>query len=106
MYLLHTTGELFLSPVGLSMVTKLSPARIVGFAMGFWYLSNALANKLAGEIGKLTASDQLVENAPPAETLAVYTSTYQVWGVYVVIGASAILFFLVPLLRKWMHGTH
>lgn len=106
MYLLHTTGELFLSPVGLSMVTKLSPARIVGFAMGFWYLSIALANKLAGEIGKLTASDQLSENAPPAETLEVYTSTYQVWGVYVVLAASAILFFLVPLLRKWMHGTH
>ncbi len=106
MYLLHTTGELFLSPVGLSMVTKLSPAKIVGFTMGAWYLSIALANKLAGEIGKLTASDDLALDAPAADTLPVYLGTYQTWGVFVVFGAALLLLLLVPMLRKWMHGIH
>lgn len=112
MYLLHTTGELSLSPVGLSMITKLSPAKIVGFVMGAWFLSIALANKIAGEIGKLTAggghggtgaSDEM---GSPLETLAIYSDTYLTWGVFVVLGASAILFAMVPLLRKWMHGIH
>jgi proton-dependent oligopeptide transporter, POT family len=49
-YLLHTLGELCLSPVGLSMVTKLAPPQLVGSMMGFWYLSNAAGNKLAGWI--------------------------------------------------------
>ncbi|MEN0005175.1 MAG: oligopeptide:H+ symporter [Bacteroidota bacterium] len=106
MYLFHTTGELSLSPVGLSMITKLSPAKIVGFVMGVWFLSIALANKIAGEIGKLTASESLSENATAAETLAIYTSTYMNWGVYVVMGASLLLLLMVPLLRKWMHGIH
>ena len=56
MYLLHTTGELSLSPVGLSVVTKLSPTRTVGFVMGTWFLSIAFAHKVAGELGKLTAA--------------------------------------------------
>ncbi|GJM31649.1 MAG: dihydroorotate dehydrogenase [Saprospiraceae bacterium] len=106
MYLLHTTGELSLSPVGLSMITKLSPDKIVGFVMGAWFLSIALANKIAGEIGKLTAADDLGESATAMETLNVYTGIYLNWGVYVVLGAAAILFLLVPTLRRWMHGIH
>ena len=106
MYLLHTTGELSLSPVGLSMITKLSPEKIVGFVMGFWFLSIALANKLAGEIGKLTSGESVAENATAAESLASYTGTYLTWGVYVVLGAAAVLFLLVPRLRKWMNGIH
>jgi POT family proton-dependent oligopeptide transporter len=106
MYLLHTTGELSLSPVGLSMITKLAPARIVGFAMGFWFLSLALGNKLAGEIGKLTASESLPADAPPTETLGIYSSTYLNWGVLVVLAAAGILLVLVPRLRKWMGGLH
>lgn len=106
MYLLHTTGELSLSPVGLSMITKLSPDKIVGFVMGFWFLSIALANKLAGEIGKLTATEGLPAGASPAESLGQYTSTYMTWGVYVVLGAALILLLMVPKLRKWMNGIH
>jgi len=49
-YLLHTLGELCLSPVGLSMVTKLAPMRLVGSIMGFWFLTNAFGNKLGGTI--------------------------------------------------------
>lgn len=106
MYLFHTMGELSLSPVGLSMITKLSPKRMVGFIMGVWFLSIALANKMAGKIGELTASEDLGENASRIETLEVYSNTYLIWGVLVVGGAAALLFFLVPTLRRWMNGIH
>ena len=106
MYLFHTTGELSLSPVGLSMITKLSPKRMVGFIMGVWFLSISLANKMAGKIGELTASNDLGENATSLETLGVYTSTYLTWGVFVVGGAAVVLLFIVPTLRKWMNGIH
>ena len=106
MYLFHTTGELSLSPVGLSMITKLSPKRMVGFIMGVWFLSISLANKMAGKIGELTAGSDLGENATSIETLEVYSSTYLTWGVFVVGSAALVLFFLVPTLRKWMNGIH
>ena len=106
MYLFHTMGELSLSPVGLSMITKLSPKRMVGFIMGVWFLSISLANKMAGKIGELTAGNDLGENASSSETLEVYSSTYLIWGVFVVGGAALMLFFLVPTLRKWMNGIH
>lgn len=54
LYMLHTTGELFLSPIGLSMVTKLSPKTMAGTAMGAWFLSFAIANLLGGQIATLT----------------------------------------------------
>jgi len=106
MYLLHTTGELSLSPVGLSMITKLSPAKIVGYTMGVWFLSISLANKMAGELGKLTALDNGAENLDKLESLNIYSDTYLTWGVYIVLGAAAFLFLLVPILRKWMNGIH
>ncbi len=106
MYLFHTTGELSLSPVGLSMVTKLSPPQIVGFVMGAWFLSIALANNMAGLIGQLTAVENLGEDASLYDTLALYSDTYLIWGVFVVLGASFLLLLLVPILRRWMHGIH
>lgn len=106
MYLLHTTGELSLSPVGLSMITKLSPKKIVGFVMGVWFVSFALSNKLAGKIGEWAASEELPENVTAVDTLNVYTNTYLTWGVYVVLGAALVLLIMVPLLRKWMNGVH
>jgi proton-dependent oligopeptide transporter, POT family len=48
MYLIHTLGELCLSPIGLSMVVKLSPARLASLLMGVWFMSNAMANDFAG----------------------------------------------------------
>lgn len=55
-YMLHTTGELFLSPIGLSMVTKLAPKHMTGSVMGAWFLSFAFSNYLAAAIGKLTGT--------------------------------------------------
>ncbi|MDX1544467.1 MAG: peptide MFS transporter [Christiangramia sp.] len=106
MYLLHTTGELSLSPIGLSMVTKLSPAKVVGFVMGAWFLSIALANKMAGLIGTLTTSEAVTDDTPAEMTLGIYSETYLIWGVGVVGAAALILLLLVPLLRKWMNGIH
>lgn len=89
-YAIHTLGELCLSPIGLSMVTKLSPTRMVSLMMGLWFLSSAVANKAAGEL------EGLVE-----------TYHISVYGVLVgsSIGAAIILLFLAPLLRKWTHGA-
>ncbi|NBC06103.1 MAG: MFS transporter [Bacteroidetes bacterium] len=107
MYLLHTMGELCLSPVGLSMVTKLSPAKIVGFVMGAWFLSISFAHELAAFIGKLTAAPEMEgEKVDPMVTLELYSNTYMTWGVYVVLGAALLLLLLVPMLRRWMNGIH
>ena len=55
-YLLHTCGELCLSPVGLSAMTKLAPARIVGLMMGVWFLATPVGNYIGGRVGGLYES--------------------------------------------------
>jgi POT family proton-dependent oligopeptide transporter len=104
MYLFHTTGELSLSPVGLSVVTKLSPAKTVGFVMGTWFLSISFAHKIAGYLGQLIASPG--EGASPRTALEGYVNVYMTWGVYVTVGAAILLFILSGWLKKWMHGVH
>jgi POT family proton-dependent oligopeptide transporter len=104
MYFFHTTGELSLSPVGLSVVTKLSPAKVVGFVMGSWFLSIAFAHKIAGFLGQLIAGPGGEVSADTA--LASFSNVYLLWGVYVVLAAALLLLILSPLLRKWMHGIH
>ncbi len=104
MYLFHTTGELSLSPVGLSVVTKLSPGKVVGFVMGSWFLSIAFAHKIAGFLGQLIATP--TGDTSKEAALATFADVYMTWGVYVVLAAAAFLFILSPLLRKWMHGIH
>lgn len=106
LYLLITVGELCLSPVGLSMITKLSPVKIVGFVMGAWFLSISLGNKLAGIIGTLTAAEGNGKVLSTQETLLNYTQTYLIWGVFVVGAFAAVLLLLTPKLNKWMHGIH
>jgi len=106
MYLLHTTGELFLSPVGLSMVTKLSPGKIVGFVMGAWFLSIAFAHHLAGIIAKYTSAPPAgAEEVTASDTLPIYMGVY--WqGTLLIVGAAIVLMLLMPLLRKMMHNIH
>lgn len=104
MYMFHTTGELSLSPVGLSVVTKLSPAKTVGFVMGSWFVSIAFAHKIAGELGKQIALPG--EGADKASELQAFISVYTNWGVYVVLAAALVLLLLSPLLKKWMHGVN
>ena len=90
-YLLSTIGELCLSPVGLSAVTKLAPTRFASLMMGAWFFSSAIANYLSGIIGSFS------------ETLG----EYQLFGglAVVCIGAGVLLLVLSPLVKKLMHGA-
>ena len=105
-YLLHTTGELCLSPVGLSAVTKLSISRVVGVSMGTWFLATALSETVATRIGKLAAIDTSGgEAGDVASALASYTSLFEFLA-YVGIGAGIFVLLMSPLLRRGMHGIH
>lgn len=80
-YLLHTTGELCLSPVGLSAVTKLSPAAVVSFMMAGWFLSSAFAQYVGGLIAALTATDTVAGQVlDPAAALAGYGEVFGIIG--------------------------
>ncbi|HKJ07370.1 MAG TPA: peptide MFS transporter [Flavobacteriaceae bacterium] len=105
LYLLHTTGELFLSPIGLSMVTKLSPKNIAGTAMGAWFLSFAIANYVGGKIASLTGGHgDSGEALSAAEGLAKYTTVFSTIG-YVLLAIALILIIFNKQLQKLMHGV-
>ena len=105
-YLLHTLGELCLSPVGLSSVTKLSPQRIVGFMMGMWFFASAAGNYVAGLIARATSSEssgvsgEVYNLAQKQSFIDVYTDV----GL-MAIGCGIILALITPLLKKLMHGS-
>lgn len=103
-YLALTLAELCLSPVGLSMVTKLSVSHLVGMMMGTWFLFTALGNYVAGWISSLTGSSA---HGVEAGTLDVGStiSVYSQIG-YISIGVGVGLLVLTPLLKKGMHGRH
>ncbi len=107
-YLLHTTGELCLSPVGLSMVTKLSPAHIVGWMMGCWFLSSAFAQYIGGLIAMLTGA-QGTTTTPgqvpaPIETVMLYGSVFGKLAL-VALGVGFALLAFVPALKRRMHDA-
>ena len=105
-YLLMTTGELCLSPVGLSMVVKLSPSRIVSTVMGAWFLATAFSNYLAGIIASFSGvshgggEEQVIP--PPIETVGLYGNIFGKIAL-TAIACSVICFAIAPLLSKWMH---
>lgn len=106
LYMLHTTGELFISPIGLSMVTKLAPAHLTGTLMGVWFLSFSGSNYVAGLLATLTGSGgHGVESVAlePAENLANYVYVYSTMG-YVAVGIGVLICLFSPLLNKLMHG--
>ena len=104
LYLLHTTGELCISPVGLSMTTKLSVPGVVGMMMGCWFLASAAGNYVSGTIAAMTGSDTVGgEVVDPAAALTTYMDVYYTAGLYsIAVGVFAI--FLVPVLKRFMHG--
>ncbi len=105
-YLLHTTGELCLSPVGLSAVTKLSISRVVGVSMGTWFLATALSETVATRIGKLAAIDTSGgEAGDVASALTSYTALFE-FLMYVGVAAGVFMLVISPLLRRAMHGIH
>jgi POT family proton-dependent oligopeptide transporter len=90
-YLFQTIGELMLSPVGLSMVTKLAPARYASALMGVWFLSNAAGNKLAGSIGALAEGHG---DSTVFRGIAVGSAV-----------AGVVLYALAPVLHRMTHGA-
>jgi POT family proton-dependent oligopeptide transporter len=104
-YLLHTTGELCLSPVGLSAVTKLSIDRVVSVSMGTWFLATALSETVATRIGKLAALDTGEGEMDVAAMLTTYTDLYELL-MWLGIGTGVLLLLVSPWLRKGMHGVH
>lgn len=106
LYMLHTTGELFLSPIGLSMVTKLAPKSMTGTVMGAWFLSIAGANYVAALLAKLTGASHGSDGAAvsPAESLAQYVDIYSKMG-YITVGVGLLLVVFSKPLNKLMHGV-
>lgn len=104
LYLLHTTGELFISPIGLSMVTKLSPKNIAGTAMGGWFLSFAIANFVAGKIAALTGAEE--GGAPVTLEMGFnkYLTVFTNIGL-VLVGLSILIAIFSKPLNKLMHGV-
>jgi len=98
-YLIQSCGELLFSPVGLSMMTELSPKRMVGLMVGIWYLATAIAYSLAGFASKLTIIPSGVNF--PLETSPIYAQIFGMLG-WLTIMAGVIILLFVPVFRKMM----
>lgn len=105
MYFLISVGELFMSPVGLSKITDLSPKRIVAFMMGIWFLASAFAFQIVGFIGKQLAIESTDKNVGGFETLGIYTDGFGLVAKYA-LGASLIVLIASPLIKKLMGKVH
>jgi POT family proton-dependent oligopeptide transporter len=96
-YVIQSVGELCLSPIGLSMTTKLAPVRLAGFAMGCWFLSVAIGNNLAG----------IFAGEVSGETGMTVQSAYSgyTFGFWALVGSGVLLFLVAPLIQRLMHGV-
>lgn len=94
-YLFHTLGELCLSPVGLSYVSKLVPGRMIAFMFGMWYLAIAIGNKLAASLGGKI--DEIVSEYNMTTFFMIFT--------IIPVASGVLVFLLNPLLKKLMHGV-
>lgn len=105
-YLLHTTGELCLSPVGLSAVTKLSIGSVVGVSMGTWFLATALSETVAARLARFAAipSDG-GETFDVAGALMIYTQLFE-FLMWVGVGVGVFMLVISPILKRWMQGIH
>ena len=104
-YWIHTMGELMVSPVGLSAVTKLAPTRIVGMTMGAWFLYSGLSNFLAGVIARTTGAETIggqMTNVAAAK--AGYIEVYSQVG-FIAIVISVLMLLISPVITKMMHGA-
>jgi POT family proton-dependent oligopeptide transporter len=101
-YMFIIFGELCISPIGLSMVTKLAPAKMVSLMMGIWFFASAIGEFLAGKIGSLMSVPQyILDKNDPALSLPYYAHVIQKIGIAALIIGVALIF-TVPFLKKWM----
>jgi POT family proton-dependent oligopeptide transporter len=96
-YVIQSVGELCLSPIGLSMVTKLAPLRLVGFGMGGWFLSTGIGNNLSGIFASHVSGE-----AGMSTTSALSGYTFGFWALVI---PGALLFLIAPLIQRLMHGV-
>ena len=105
-YMIHTTGELCLSPVGLAMITQLTPAKLVSTMMGGWFLATAFSQYLAGIISQFTGGEHEgsgdLSDVLPAARLSSYTDVFQNVAIAAAICGLCCLC-MAPILTKWMH---
>lgn len=94
-YLFHTIGELFISPVGLSYVSKLVPARMLAFMFGMWYVAIAIAQKMAAILGGQV--ENIKENYSLSHFFFLFTAIPAI--------AAIIVMVLNPLMKRLMHGV-
>ncbi|MFL6846014.1 MAG: peptide MFS transporter [Allosphingosinicella sp.] len=105
-YLIHSIGELCLSPVGLSMITKLSIARVVGLMMGVWFLSSSMAQYVGGIVAQFASVETVGgEVTNPALSLSTYMGVFEKIGIAAIV-IGGFLFLISPILKKWMHGVN
>lgn len=103
-YLIHTLGELCLSPIGLAMVTKLARPSETGLAMGGWFLSIAMANFVAGRIAAIASGGGGDGHGEAAGSLVQYADVFQQIALLGIVIAG-IYFLLAPVINKLMHGV-
>jgi POT family proton-dependent oligopeptide transporter len=96
-YIIQVLGELCLSPIGLSMVTKLAPVRLVGLGMGGWFLSTGIGNNLSGIFASVVSGET---GMTTTSALSGYT-----FGFWALLGSGAVLFLIAPLIQRLMHGV-
>ena len=112
LYIIHTLGELSLSPIGLSMVSKLAPLRFSSLLMGTWFLANAVANKFAGTLSALIPpgageTPAQAGTAVPTFLGVQITDLFTFFCVFIALSGAAalILFGIFKWLEKRMHGV-
>ena len=112
LYVIHTMGELCLSPIGLSMVSKLAPLRLSSLMMGTWFLANAAANKFAGTLSALIPPSGDIDPSKPVEYPSFLgfqiTNLYEFFMLFIIMTgvAAGILFVLSSWLQKMMNEKH
>ena len=104
-YWIHTMGELMVSPVGLSAVTKLAPPQAVGMTMGAWFLYSGLSNYLAGVIASTTGAETIGgQLADTAAAKATYAAVYTQVG-YIAMAIAVVMLLISPLIKRMMHSA-
>jgi len=105
MYMLHTSGEMFMSPVGLSQMTKLSPLSIVSFVMAVWYMALAMANLFGGWIAGIASTETIGGQVlDPAAAMTQSLLVFKIIGL-ISIGIGVLFLALSPILKTWSHGS-